>query len=161
MLNFLLEIDKEFAMAQFERYQNQFLDTRFGLPGIREYPKGTSGLADVDSGPILLDIGGAASLVGQRTMARYAAIKTAIGLRNSIESFGLAYAKNGYKKYVLGREPIADAFIAWANVINLQKVEKEVGNWRWAFQLLSLGILLFLSIVIVNYRKYENKSKIK
>ncbi|MFT5646817.1 MAG: hypothetical protein ACI976_001502, partial [Aureispira sp.] len=77
MLNFLIEIDSIFAQAQFEKYRAQFLDQRFGLPGVREYPKGAEGNADVDSGPVLLSIGGSASLVGQRTMALYDNIETA------------------------------------------------------------------------------------
>jgi hypothetical protein len=142
MLNFLIDIDSTFAQAQFEKYRTQFLDYRFGLPGIREYPKGANGGADVDSGPVLLGIGGSASLVGQRTMALYKAVETAVGLRNCIESFGAAYTVDKEKIYVLGLEPIADAFIAWSNVVPLQDAEKQVGNWRWTFQLLSLMVLL-------------------
>jgi len=103
MLNFLIEIDSTFAKAQFEKYRTQFLDYRFGLPGIREYPKGTKSGADIDSGSVLLGIGGSASLVGQRTIV-----------------------------------------IVWANVVLIQNAEKQVGNWRWAFQLLSLTILCLI-----------------
>lgn len=150
MLSFLIEIDRTFAQAQFEKYRTQFLDYRFGLPGIREYPKGTEGAADVDSGPVLLGIGGSASLVGQRTMALYNDIEMAVGLRNCIESFGAAYTSDRQKIYVLGLEPIADAFIAWSNVVSIQNTEKQVGNWRWTFQLLSLMILL---PILVFYKK--------
>lgn len=154
MLNFLIEIDSIFAQTQFEKYRTQFLDYRFGLPGIREHPKGKKGFADVDSGPVLLGIGGSASLVGQRTMALYNDVETTIGLRNCIESFGAAYTTDQQKIYVLGLEPIADAFIAWANVVSIQKAEKQVGNWRWAFQLLSLTILLPM---LVFYKKKGTK----
>lgn len=150
MLNFLLELDTTFAQAQFKKYQTQFLDYRFGLPGIREYPKHTEGLADVDSGPVLLGIGGSASLVGQRTMALYNQIEIAVGLRNCIESFGAAYTNEEEKIYVLGMEPIADAFIAWANVVSIEMAEKQVGNWRWTFQLLSL---ILLSPILIFYKK--------
>lgn len=154
MLNFLLDLDTTFARKQFEKYQKQFLDYRFGLPGIREYPKGKKGMEDVDSGPIILEIGGAASLVGQRTMALYNQTETAIGLRNCIESFGVAYTSNEEKRYVLGMEPIADAFIAWANVVPIQAAEKRVGNWRWTFQLLSLTILVFLAVICYKKKKH-------
>jgi hypothetical protein len=154
MLNFLIEIDPVFAQAQFEKYRAQFLDYRFGLPGIREHPKGKKGNADVDSGPVLLSIGGSASLVGQRTMALYNDIETAVGLRNCIESFGAAYTSDQEKVYVLGLEPIADAFIAWSNVVSIQNAEKQVGNWRWAFQLLSLTLLLPM---LVFYKKKGTK----
>lgn len=154
MLNFLIEIDPIFAQAQFEKYRAQFLDYRFGLLGIREHPKGKKGNADVDSGPVLLGIGGSASLVGQRTMALYNDIETTVGLRNSIESFGAAYTSDQQKIYVLGLEPIADAFIAWSNVVSIQNEEKQVGNWRWGFQLLSLTLLL---PVLIFYKKKGTK----
>lgn len=158
MLCFLLELETTFARAQFKKYEAQFLDYRFGLPGIREYPKNIEGFADVDSGPVLLGIGGSASLVGQRTMALYNNIEIAVGLRNCIESFGAAYTNKDEKNYVLGMEPIADAFIAWANVISIQKAEKQLGNWRWAFQLLSL---ILLSPILVFYKKkWDRFSKV-
>jgi hypothetical protein len=149
MLIFLLEIDSVFAKEQFTLYEQLFFAYRFGLPGVREYPMGITGGEDVDSGPVLLEIGGAASLVGQRTMALYKAIKKTIGLRNSIESFGVAYTNGGQKKYVFGLEPIADAFIAWANVINIQKEEKQTANWRWTFQCLSLTLFMIAVIIII------------
>lgn len=154
MLNFLIDLDPVFAKVQFEKYRTQFLDYRFGLPGIREYPKGTQGGEDVDSGPVLLGIGGSASLVGQRTMALYEEIEIAVGLRNCIESFGAAYTSDNEKIYVLGLEPIADAFIAWSNVVSIQNTEKQVGNWRWAFQLLSLILLL---PILIFYKKKGTK----
>ena len=61
MLSLLPEIDPAFAEAQFALYKPLFVAYRFGLPGIREYPKGTGGTGDIVSGPVLLGIGGAAS----------------------------------------------------------------------------------------------------
>jgi len=159
MLNFLFEIDSVFSKEQFALYEKLFFAYRFGLPGIREYPIGTKGGEDVDSGPVLLEIGGAASLVGQRTMALYKKTTKSIGLRNSIESFGVAYTKEEEKKYVFGLEPIADAFIAWANVINIQKEEKQTGNWRWTFQCLSLALFMIIGI-IKKRRQFVVKNKI-
>jgi len=40
MLNFLYEIDPSFAKQQFEIFDDLFKDSRFGLPGIRQYPRG-------------------------------------------------------------------------------------------------------------------------
>lgn len=154
MLNFLMEIDSTFAQQQFEQYTQHFLTTRFGLPGIREYPFGVKGGEDVDSGPVILEVGGAASLVGQRTMAIYGKTATSVGLRNCIESFGVAYTSAGQKQYVLGIEPIADAFIVWANALDVGR-EATLENWRWRFQLLSLFIvLLFYGIY-----KWSNRHK--
>lgn len=143
ILNFLIEIDSSYARRHFERYKKAFLTRRMGLPGIREYPKGTLGFGDVDSGPVIFGIGGAASIVGQRTMALYGEADVAIGLRNSIEAFGLGWHWGKKKRYLFGALPIADAFVAWSNSVEASKEERLVGkrNWRWSFQLALVVVL--------------------
>jgi hypothetical protein len=144
ILNFLIEIDSTYAHRHFERYKKAFLARRTGLPGIREYPKGTLGFGDVDSGPVIFGIGGAASIVGQRTMALYGEADVAVGLRNCIETFGLGWHWGKEKCYLFGALPIADAFIAWANSVEASKEERLVGrrNWRWSFQLALVVVLV-------------------
>ncbi|MFD2786594.1 hypothetical protein [Hymenobacter rubripertinctus] len=137
LLNFLIEIDPTFARQQFRLYRRYFLTSRLGLPGIREAARGAPPTADVDSGPVIWDVGGAASLVGRRTMQRYADTTTAVGLRNSIEGFGAALSISGNKRYLFGQLPIADAFIAWANSIEAGREIRAAANWRGPFQLRS------------------------
>lgn len=143
ILSFLIEIDSTYARRHFEQYKKSFLTRRTGLPGIREYPKGTLGFGDVDSGPVIFGIGGAASIVGQRTMALYGEADVAIGLRNSIEAFGFGWHWGKEKRYLFGALPIADAFIAWSNSVEASKSERLVGkrNWRWSFQLALVVVL--------------------
>ncbi len=145
ILNFLWEIDTAFAKQQFAIYKERFLDSRFGLPGIREPRKGLTGGEDIDSGPVIFDIGGSASIVGLRTMALYGEATTAVGLRNSIEAFGMGMESGGKKKYLFGKLPVADAFIAWAN--SAEPVKSKMlatdENWRSRFQLYSLLAVLF------------------
>ncbi len=133
---FLPEIDSAFAKEQFTHYKELFLDSRLGLPGIREYPKGNIGLGDIDSGPVIWGIGGAASVVGQRAMAIHNEAETAIGLRNSIEGFGVGLTWNGQKRYLFGALPIADAFIAWSNSAALNR-ELMLPAWRRNFLIYS------------------------
>ena len=143
ILNFLLEIDEAFAQEQFRRYKALFVDSRFGLPGIREYPKGRKGEEDIDSGPVLLEIGGVASIVGQRVMAKYQHWELYEGLRNAIESFGVGLSIKSQKKYLFGTLPMADAFIAWSNSIEQHENQVKVAsNWRSNFQLLSIAFLI-------------------
>jgi hypothetical protein len=87
MLIFLKDIDPEFASDQFETYKKHFVDFRFGLPGVLEYPRGTTGYADVDSGPVILRMGASATIVGLRTFNEFNEGSISVGIRNGIESF--------------------------------------------------------------------------
>ena len=144
ILSFLLEIDSTYAKTQFQRYQEIFLAERLGLPGIREYPAGYAGEEDIDSGPVIWKIGGAASIVGQRTMALYGESTTAVGLRNSIEAFGVGNTTDGKKAYLFGVLAMADAFIAWSNSTeaHASKQLKASAFWRIKTHLLSLAVLV-------------------
>ncbi|MDQ3111627.1 MAG: hypothetical protein M3R17_17195 [Bacteroidota bacterium] len=149
ILNFLFDIDSSFGRAQFNIYKNKFLTTRFGLSGLREFEDEEWAEGDIDSGPVIFGIGGAASIVGLRTMVIYGDQKTAISLRNSIEAFGMASTSNGEKKYLFGQMPMADAFFAWANSkeITKDKMLSTTESWRGKFQLYSMLtgiIILFL-----------------
>lgn len=149
---FLMEIDQDFGRQQYELYEKLFVDKRLGLPGIREYPKGKAGNGDVDSGPVIWDIGGAASIVGIRTAGEYGNWALHTGLRNSVEAFGMPFTLNGQKKYLAGKLPMADAFIAWSNsVVNKPHYKKESKGWRWQFQLWTGIVSLICLLVIIKW----------
>lgn len=149
MLNFLIDIDSQLGKEQYAIYKDKFLDRRFGLPGVREYPKGVEGKGDVDSGPVILGIGGSASIVGQRTAGQYYDWTLYEGLRNSIEVFGCPYTSDEGKQYIFGQLPMADAFIAWSNSIEYAKgIDVDSSNWQWRFQLLSLAIITLLLYLV-------------
>jgi hypothetical protein len=153
MLIFLKEFANEFSPEHFKIYRSLFLTSRIGLPGILEYPLGTEGGGDVDSGPVLFGVGGSASIVGVRTLAAYDDFFVSKGISNSIEAFGVSYSFSGHKKYLFGKLPMADAFIAWANATALPKQASESvplkENWRLKFlipsSLLTLVLLLLLA----------------
>ena len=149
MLNFLIEIDPAYAQKKFAIYKEHFIDHRFGLPGIREYPEGQGGNGDIDSGPVIFDIGGAASIVGQRTMQRYDEAITYIALRNSIEAFGMGDDEDEGKQYLFGALPVADAFIAWSNSVEASKEIVEATSWLGKFHLYSALVLLVTSCIIL------------
>jgi hypothetical protein len=151
ILTLLFDIDEDYAAEQYASYKELFQDSRFGLPGIREYPKGVLGKGDVDSGPVILEIGGAASIVGQQLAGKANDWDLYCGLRNSIEFFGVSFTIKEKKRYVLGQLPMVDAFVAWSNSIETSPiVVGETSNWRLKFQvgsgvvLVVLGILFFL-----------------
>ena len=149
MLNFLIDIDSTFAKEQFAIYKEHFLDYRFGLPGVREYPKGAIGSSDADSGPVLLGIGGSASIVGISVFAKYGDYETYAGLRNSVEAFGFGITLDKKRKYLFGALPIADAFIGWVNGANTQINQSKARFSKWIFHLISLTIIFGVGWIAV------------
>ncbi|MEN0051036.1 MAG: hypothetical protein AAF806_28485 [Bacteroidota bacterium] len=145
--NFLIEIDSTFAFEQFQIYKDLFVENRLGLIGIRAYPKGRVGKGDVDSGPVIWDIGGAASIVGMRTFMRYGEVEIARSLQNSVEAFGMPLRWNKKKRYLFGVLPMADAFIAWGNALNQKQLAKPSFP-KGKFHLISLGLLAMFGFCI-------------
>ncbi|MCH2043105.1 MAG: hypothetical protein MK212_03115 [Saprospiraceae bacterium] len=160
MLCFLVEIDSAFAKSQYASYKKHLQIYRFGLPGIREHAIG--GGADVDSGPVLLGVGGSASIVGLRAVALQEDAILATGLRNSIEGFGLGWKAGKEKSYLGGFVPMADLFIVWANLVDIQTQETEIKeNWQFGFHwrsVLSFGLITFLIYWINKKLKIRNYS---
>jgi hypothetical protein len=156
LLNFLHEIDPVFARQQFEIYKQQFLDYRFGLPGIREYRKGETGEGDIDSGPIVLRIGGAATLAGLRTMIDFKEVEVAVAMRNTIEALTVPTEDTEQKEYFLGNLPVVDAFIAWAHSKTAISRNNVVAHqdWRSTFQFYSLIVILMgIVLLLMMWRK--------
>jgi hypothetical protein len=151
-LNFLPKIDSVFAKSQYKIYKELFVEEHFGLNGVREYPKNTEGEGDIDSGLIILEIGGASSIVGQRTAAQNNDWTLYHELRNCIETFGATYTYNKQKKYIFGQLVMVDAFAAWSNSVeHSDSYDKINTNWRKQVQIFSILIILFL--VFLNYPK--------
>lgn len=61
---YLAEVDAPLSATWWAAYRQHFPTRVAGLPGFREWPQGVDRRADVDSGPILLGVGAAASAFG-------------------------------------------------------------------------------------------------
>jgi hypothetical protein len=139
---FLPTIDSVFAKEQFELYRKNFIQYKLGLPAVREYALNTEGDGDVDSGPIIWDVGAAASVVAIKAMAENRDYGMYIPIRNTIEAFGFSVNMFDEKYYLGNQLPVADAFIAWCNAKNCRYESLKVGWWRWQFQLICLMIVV-------------------
>lgn len=148
MLTFLAEIDRAFARDQFTIYKERFLAYRFGLPAIREYPLGKTGNGDVDSGPVILELGAAATIVGLRTMNTFGETAIGIAIRNGIEAFGLPVTNHTRKRYLFGMLPMADAFITWGHSSESTATISEQKASFFTFHLYSACIALVLVILV-------------
>jgi len=138
----------------FENYRKLFLDDVLGLYGILEYPPGTSGDGDVDSGPIVLGMGGAATIVGIRAMNKNDDAIHYQALRNCAEALTFPTKNKGRKKYLFGKLPIVDAFMVWVSVSSPSVKMNINSDWRLKFQLISgLVGLPFLIVLFLMWRK--------
>ncbi|WBQ06308.1 hypothetical protein [Kribbella sp. CA-293567] len=133
MHRFLLEIDPAFARSQYEVYREKFV-TRFG-PAVLEYPKGTSGSGDVDSGPLIFGVSLSATTVALGA-ARVQHDALAGVLAREGELLGVPVSGPDTKRYALGLMPIGDVFVAWSStarpfVANEQPALPSVSGWWW------------------------------
>lgn len=149
MLCFLPEIDSAFARVQYQQFRQYFLDDRLGLPGIREYPKGSDGgSGDVDSGPIVAGIGGAASIVGIRVMGLYGDGPTHNGLQKGIEALLFPWHSRQEKQYFFGQIPMVDAFMAWSQAPAFHHYLADDGRWRQRCHGFSAAIVVLLAGIL-------------
>ncbi|MFN8395204.1 MAG: hypothetical protein U0176_11195 [Bacteroidia bacterium] len=122
--------------------------SRVGLATVREYPRGTSGMGDVDSGPVIWGVGFSATIVGIGAYLRMGEVAKAQSLSNAVEALGFSYRWGGRKRYIWGQLPIADAFIAWARA---QRADEQVLALRKAGEdgLGSAVLFHLVSVVLV------------
>ncbi|TCC37089.1 hypothetical protein [Kribbella sindirgiensis] len=107
---FLIDVDPAFARTQYELFKDKFVT---GL-GVREYPKGTSGPGDVDSGPLVLGRSLSATVVTVGA-ARVHHDPLADRLARQGELVGLPVSGLKTKRYLFGAVPIGDAFLTWSS----------------------------------------------
>lgn len=153
VLVFLPDVDTGFAADQYRRFRDAFLIMPLGIPAIREFPRGTDGAGDVDSGPLIGGVSlsstvvtmGAAQNNGDRALA---AEVGAVG-----ELIGLPLDLPGGKRYAAGLLPIGDSFVAWAKGVRplvadpVPSVEPAVGpasRTVWVIALILLGLVGWL-----------------
>lgn len=111
---FLLEIDPEWGHEQYALFRQHFVTTRLGVPAVLEYPSGTSGVADVDSGPLILGVSLSATVVTLGSALVQGDRQLAEPLLHSGEVLGLPITWDNKKRYAFGVMPVGDAFLVWS-----------------------------------------------
>lgn len=110
---FLPELAPEFAERQYTLYREQFFKTTWGFAGMREYPPGISRQADVDSGPIIMDVGAAATGIGIVAAKAMDDSTTFENILQLAEIIGFPSERGGQKSYLLGVLLIGDIIQVW------------------------------------------------
>jgi hypothetical protein len=112
---FLPDVDPAFARAQYLLFRKQFRSLPLGLgPAIREYPIGTDGAGDVDSGPLVLGVSFSATVVGLGAARAQGDARLAHALADYADFAGLPIDTRSTRRYAFGLLPIGDAFLAWS-----------------------------------------------
>ena len=97
-----------------ELFRAAFVVREAGLVGVREYPLGTTGAGDVDSGPLPLGVSLSASAVTLAAARANGDSALAADLSREAELLGLPVSWAGTRRYAFGAVPVGDAFLAWA-----------------------------------------------
>jgi len=114
MLAFLPDIDPGAAAADYRRFVDTFVVRELGLVGVREYPVGTDGEGDVDSGPLVAGVSLSASAVASAAARRHGDTDLAGALDAQAELVALPVPWFDGRRYGFGLLPVADAFLVWA-----------------------------------------------
>ena len=127
---FLVDIDPTFARTQYEIFKDKFVT----WAGVREYPKGTGGKGDVDSGPLVLGMSLSATVVAMGA-ARVHNDPLGDRLGREGELLGLPLSGLKTKRYLFGAVPIGDAFLAWSTsarpLVTPQQPKLDGGSGWW------------------------------
>lgn len=135
---FLFEIDPNLAAAQYQEFRSKFVTTRLGLPGVREYPLGTDGAGDVDSGPLVFGFSFSATGVLPGAARLHSDQEVLKPFGQLINTFGFPLAG----RYLGGSLPVADALLVWSRTAvswtgqtpPSSSAEPIVGlGWRFGF----------------------------
>lgn len=130
---------------QWQRFSERFVTSKAGLVGVLEYPSGTVGDADVDSGPLIFGVSLSASAVGLAAARANGDGDLAGRLTRQLELFGVPV---GWRttRYLFGVLPVGDAFIVWARTVPANEVALNTGAGRSAwFVLWALPSALLLA----------------
>ncbi len=150
ILRFLYELDPDYAESQYQQFRKQHVDMVWGMPGALEYPLGTSGFGDVDSGPLLAGVSLSATTVLLGTSQIFGDTNVSKALWNGGEFLGFPLTINGMRQYWFGILPVGDAFVVWSQTSHpwLQPAATDTypnvvpSWWRLPWHLLSLCIVL-------------------
>lgn len=112
-----ISLDEQPDLETWRAYVAAFVVRRAGLVGVREFPAGTGGSGDVDSGPLLFGVSASASAVTLAAALRNGDVELANALDREAELVGAGVTLGGERRYALGRLPVGDAFLLWARTI--------------------------------------------
>ncbi len=153
VLPLVARVDPALARVWYDRYRHHFGIERLGLRMFREWPVGRARAADVDSGPVLLGAGVAATGIGLAAARSVGDTETARDIDTLAEFFGCPLQVGDERSVFLGQFAVGDAFLAYARSIPLPTAAHMGGASRvvsaWPFHLVCAVTLALLAWRIV------------
>ncbi|MFW5416073.1 hypothetical protein J0910_05555 [Nocardiopsis sp. CNT-189] len=113
LLRFLPDVDPAWAAEDYRAFREEFRSGHAWAPGVREFPAGTGGAGDVDSGPLVLGLSASASAVALGDAVVYGDGPAAAALTGLGEPLGAAAGRE-HRAYLGGALPVGDAFMLWS-----------------------------------------------
>lgn len=163
IVRFLREIDPAWGHAQYALFRQQFVTTVAGMPGVREYPHGTPGQGDVDSGPLIAGVSLSATVVTLGAALAGGDRNLADPLINAGEALGMPITWAGAKRYGFGLLPVGDAFLVWSKTARPWIAQSPadallpVVGWWWRLPFhgvaLALVALVWLPALLIRRTK--------
>ncbi len=156
LVRFLYELDQQFAEQTYRTLRAQHVAKVWGFPAALEYPKGTVGLGDVDSGPLIAGVSLSATTVLLGTARQLGDHDLATALWHSGELLGMPVKINGMRQYWFGVLPVGDAFLTWSKTtrpwlqpeLQTEYADLMPAGWRFPIHAVTVaGFLLFLAVI--------------
>jgi hypothetical protein len=166
MSRVLIDADPQLAAEQYSVLRRYFVDYTWGVPGVREYPHGVVGRADVDSGPLFLGYSGPAVVVAAAAARAHGDESLARTLLGAVEVGGMPIELGGKRRYAGGLLAVGDAFIAWSRSSTADrksdgaKWDSVVPAW-WAAPAHALSVALGVLVLLLATRPHRRHSGLR
>ena len=156
MVPFLAEVDPSVGRDQLARALRAYPAWLLGaVPAIREYPRGTDGRGDVDSGPLVFGMSAPASVVMAAASRSSGAPEIGSALLASADLIGWPVTVSGRRRYAAGALPVGDAFVAWSATVPVGPYRHrdpfEGRQWRWRL-IGAVPAVLGVAVVVLERR---------
>ena len=156
----LAEIDPEFAKELYSRYRKHFAIERLDFLMFREWPEGVARGEDIDSGPIIWDAGVTATGVGLAAARANGDAEMASHIHALSELLGWPSTSGDQTRYLFGRLPVGDAFLAFGKSTRASIAPKESFRFRpKCHGMLAVPILVLLVVGVFRLEKTAGTSE--
>jgi len=166
IIRFMYELDPGLALEHYDKFRSEFMARRLGLPVAQEFPTGTLGVGDVDSGPLIAGASASATVVSISTAQVVGDRGLAQATRQTGQAFGFSMPLPGGDRYLVGLLPIGDAFVVWSSTSMpwfqpaVNPMQSQVGWWwRWPTHGLSIVAIGCLTATYYSLRRITKRSR--